>query len=302
MLAVAELVLDGTGIDRELRKLDQHLFWQAALGFLLSGGAAGFALAWAFFRLQTMNRRLQNQAARLRRANQELALSNKTSALGAVTAHVIHGLTSPLNGLQNFVDAHAEGGEEWQAAMVNTRRMQTLVGEVMRVLGEQTQGIEYELSFEELAQVLERRVQPAAQTAGVQYEQCITARGELSSRTANLLLLILENLVQNAFQATPAGKRVTLSMAQASTGLRCEVTDEGCGLPPALLDRLFVPCRSTKASGNGLGLALSQHLARQLGAELRLVRSNKYGTTFALQCSSSRLERQPVEEPLLTNA
>jgi signal transduction histidine kinase len=297
LLATAELIQDGTAIGRQLTTLDRHLARQALLAFAISGGIVSLALVWAFLRLQKLNSRLQNQAANLRRANQELALTAKTSALGAVTAHVIHGLTSPLNGLQNFVTAHAGNDEEWRDVLSNTRRMQDLVGEVVRVLGEQTDGTHYELTLPEIAEILSNRIKPAAASLGVLFQSHVSAHAVLSNRTANLLLLILENLVQNALQATPRGKLVTLSIACRPGGLICEIMDEGAGLPVPLRQNLFVPCRSTKPSGNGIGLALSQHLARHLGAELKMVRSSDAGSLFALFLPQDVLDQEFNAEP-----
>ena len=104
----------------------------------------------------------------------------------------------------------------------------------------------------------------------------------LSNRDANLVMLILENLIQNAVQATPAGKSVRLTVADAENGLVFEIADEGSGLPENVRASLFSPCRSTKPGGSGIGLALSKQLATQLGAELSLQTSTPQGSVFRL--------------------
>lgn len=286
LLAVAELIQDGKGIARELAMLDRHLLRQGALAFGLSGGIVTLALGWAFRRLQAANRKLLDHAAELRRANQELALAAKTSALGTVTAHVMHGLTSPLMGLQNFVASHANDNQEWQDALHGTQRMQSLIGEFLRVLGEETNGLSYELPLSELAEIIADRTRSAAQSTGVQFTLDLSTNAILSNRDANLVMLILENLLRNAVQATPSGKTVCLRITTSPEGVVCEVHDEGPGLPAAVRDNLFTPCRSTKNGGNGIGLALSQQLARHLGAQLSLVRSGPTGSVFALQLPS----------------
>ncbi len=287
LMAVTELILDGQPIARELAVLERNLTRQAVLAFVISGGIVTFALGWSFRRLQKITAQLQAHAAELRRANQELALAAKTSALGAVTAHLLHGLTSPLSGLQNFVAAHAADNAEWKDALRGTERMQSLVGEMVRILSEQTNGASYELPLAELSQVICGRIQPAAEAAGVKLEARASADGALSNRNANLTLLILENLLQNAVQATPRGKAVRLEIRRASEGVICEVADEGPGLPASVGEDLFMPCRSTKPGGNGIGLTLSHHLARQMGGELKLLRSDASGCVFALVLPSA---------------
>ncbi len=304
LLATAELIQDGRSIARELTLLNRHLAQKALLAFILSGSMMALALSWAFWRLQIINARLQEHAADLRRANQELALAAKTSALGAVAAHILHGLTSPLAGLQNFVATRAGEDAEWKDALRGTEKMQAMVGEIVRVLGEQSNGTTYELSLAELAQIIRDKIQPVAAAAGLRLESSRSADGALSNRDANLALLILENLLRNAIQATPPGRAVRLDIRPDGRGVVCEVGDEGPGLPASVRDNLFMPCRSTKPGGNGLGLALSRQLARHLGAELELTRSTESGCLFALILPQSLAGdgRETVSTPAVERA
>lgn len=294
LLAVAELIQDGSGIAQELAALDRHLTFQAAALFAICGGIVALVLGWGFHRLHASNLRLEHHAAELRRVNQELALSAKTSALGSVTAHLLHALSSPLTGLQQFVAAHATDDAAWQDAVRGTQRMQALVSEIVRVLGEQTDGASYDLPLPELAQIAGDRARASAEAARVQFELRSEGHGALANGDANLVLLILENLLQNAVQATPPGKTVRLIIRSLSRGLLCEVADEGPGLPARVRENLFLPSRSTKPGGNGIGLALSGQLARHLGAELTLARSSEAGSAFALTLPQALLERRQL--------
>ena len=282
LLASAELIQDGQALAGQLAALDRQLFRQALLAFLVAGGLAAVALSWAFRRLQALNRQLHDHAASLHRANQELALAAKTSALGAVTAHVVHGLTSPMNGLQHYMATRADHDEEGREALRGTLRIQALLGDIVRVLGDDLDDARYELPLGELMQVLEGKIQPVAQHAGVKFTAQCCATAMVGNREANLVLLILENLLQNAVQATPSGGTVRLAFSEEPDHAACTVTDEGPGLPEAVRQSLFVPVRSTKPGGNGIGLAISQHLARHLGTEIELVRTGRTGTVFAL--------------------
>jgi signal transduction histidine kinase len=129
---------------------------------------------------------------------------------------------------------------------------------------------------------LNGKLRADVQESGVNLCTTIDAQGCLSNRHANLVLLILENLIHNALKATPAGKRVGIRLRQDHGGVCCEVADQGLGIAPEILPRLFTPCRSTHG-GSGLGLAISRQLANQMGAGLRLKTTSAEGCVFELQ-------------------
>ena len=287
LAGLAQFLMDGTSIAREYAELDRHLVLQSALAFAAGGSILAAGLALAFRRVQRANRLLAERTANLLQANRELALAAKTSALGAVTSHLIHGLKNPLSGLQGFVRDQAitpgnGQADDWQLAVATTQRMENLINRVVRVLQEQNAATEYEISLAELAELLAGKIQPAARAAGVGFETVVTAAGALSNHEADLVLLILENLAQNAVEASPRGKTVRLAIFAESGHTVMEVQDEGPGLPPGVEARLFTPCDSSKQGGSGIGLAISRQLAAHLHAELQLKRSSPQGCTFRL--------------------
>jgi signal transduction histidine kinase len=134
-------------------------------------------------------------------------------------------------------------------------------------------------------------MQAAAAAKGVQLESAVSASGAFSNREADLILLVLENLIQNAVDATPAGKKVRLGIFQEGGQVVMEVEDQGSGMPPEMVARLFAPCASSKAGGTGIGLAISQQLARHLGARLELKLSTPQGCTFRLALCAAKSEQ-----------
>lgn len=83
---------------------------------------------------------------------------------------------------------------------------------------------------------------------------------------AVLLQRVLGNLVANAIDASPPGKIVSLSAVEhAARGLRISVVDQGSGIAPEHLSRIFEPYFTTKEFGDevrgfGLGLTISQKI------------------------------------------
>jgi len=295
MLGAVQFLIDGSNIAGQFATLDHNLIAQAALAFGVGGVVTTLALAWAFRRLQKMNRLLIERTDRLLRTNEELALSAKASAVGAITAHLVHGLSSPLAGLEELVanrgrDELAEG--EWKDAVTTTRQLTQLIGEVVRFLGEEGAVDRYEITLAELAKLIEERCRTVADKSGVSVEMDLRAGGALPNREANLALLILENLVRNAVQVTPPGRAVCLAVFTDGDTVAFQVRDEGPGVPTELKPRLFKPCRSTKPGGHGIGLAICKQLANHLEATLELQTTSCSGSTFVLLLPKSRFVRQ----------
>ena len=286
LAGIAQFLVAGHSIQAEFARLDGHLTVQALLAFIAGGTILTVALAWAFRRVRRSQRLLTERTENLVRANQELALAARTSALGAVAAHLIHGLRNPLAGLQNFMAARGaspdDGGEtEWDQAVASTRRMQALINQVVGVLREEHGGTGYEVTLAELEQIVRNRIQPLARDRGVNFTTLLQTEAALPNRAANLVALILVNLVENAVQATPGGKAVTLAARREDERLVFEVRDAGAGFPADT--PMFTPCVSSKEGGTGIGLALGKQLANHLGAELDLAASTTAGCIFALK-------------------
>ena len=290
LAGIAQFLVAGHSIRAEYARLDRHLAVQATLAFAAGGTILAFALGWAFRRLRRSQQLLTERTENLVRANQELAVAAKTSALGAVAAHLIHGLKNPLAGLQSFVAARGGGSAgdattEWDQAVASTRRMQSLINQVVGVLREEQAGTAYEVTLAELEQLVRNRVQPLAREAGVNFATLIQTEAALPNLAANLVALVLINLAENAVQASPRGKSVTLAVRREDGRLQFEVRDEGSGFPADT--PLFTPCVSTKDGGTGIGLALCKQLANHLGAELELATSTANGCVFTLKLTAA---------------
>lgn len=279
-----QFLLNGERTKRKLAEVDRDVR-QYALWFSLTGSILiALGLAGAFYRLHRANSLLAERTANLLRANHELTLAAKTSAVGAVAAHLIHGLKNPLFGLQAFVsNPDAERGDTaWIAAKDSTRRMQRMIADVVRILQEEAGDQSYEVTIPEILEILDGKIEPMAREAKVGVVTTAKASGTLPNREANLLILAVSNLVQNAIQASPAGGEICLEIFERDGQVRFIVADRGCGLPHKVLEHLFTPCQSSKAGGTGLGLAITKQLANHLGGHLDLLETGPKGTKFEL--------------------
>jgi len=106
----------------------------------------------------------------------------------------------------------------------------------------------------------------------------------------HLIEQVLINLIKNAFRALDSQKSGTIILSGeiASGGGVCiHVHDDGPGINPENLDKIFIPFYSTRrpyeGSGSGIGLSLSRQIMRAHGGTLSVKSSAGEGTTFTLQ-------------------
>ena len=215
----------------------------------------------------------------LNEANQALALSSKTTAIGGITSHLMHGLRNPLAALKTQLN-DSTGSSLNQEGLEAVSRMEDLVDDVLRTLREYQGGIVYQITMNELLGLFENKFSPVAKKHSVNLRIEASSEHELENKEASLILLIIENLAHNAVEACSAGGELTIS---ATDSRMIKVSDNGSGLPEETKQRLFQPGRTSKEQGSGLGLAISKQLAMAIDAELRLAKSDEQGTTFELR-------------------
>jgi signal transduction histidine kinase len=85
---------------------------------------------------------------------------------------------------------------------------------------------------------------------------------------ARLLRGAIANLIENAFQAAPGG-RVRLGSHGVDSKAVISIEDNGPGVPPELLPKIFDPYFSTKSTGTGLGLAIARKAIEEHGGSVR---------------------------------
>jgi PAS domain S-box-containing protein len=123
---------------------------------------------------------------------------------------------------------------------------------------------------------------------------------------------VLHNLVINARQAMPNGGTIDIVAGNAdlrgSNRFRMQpgrytvvsVRDRGCGISPANLDRIFDPDFSTKADGNGFGLASCQAIVTAHGGAIRVASQEGVGTEFLVFLPST--DELPDHDPSILSA
>jgi signal transduction histidine kinase len=286
-LGAVRYFLDPGPMFVELKEIDQQLLFTGLMILLLGGGVVAWILTLAFKRLEKANRLLKEREQRLVEANQKLLLAAKSAALGSLTANLVHGLKNPLAGLQEFVrglkdSGGVRDGEDVALAMESARRMQDLIQDTLSVMQDADSGGAFHYTLGELLTVLRQKLEPLARNNNVSLNISEAPDLQMDSVRGNLLVLVLFNLGQNAIEASSSGQDVAVQCQSTGQSMEFRVRDQGSGLPKLMRDDPFRPVRSSKLKGSGIGLALSQQLARQMEGQLEVEVTSESGTIFCL--------------------
>lgn len=284
---VAAYLVDGRPAAAEITAIGWQTVRLAGAVFILGALTFSGLWWWAWTRLEQNRRELSARNLALGRLNRELALLAKTSAVGALTSHLLHGLKNPLAGLREFTRRPAgdqPDDEEWDMARESTLRMSDMIDETISVLREDQAEDSPEVTVNELLHSLRHRYTDLAARRGAHLLVSDAPPARCSSLRGRLLRLILANLLDNALSALPArAGEISVQTVIEDGAIVCRVRDNGPGLPPERASRPFDAAPSAKAGGSGLGLALSRLLAITAQAELVLETTGPQGTSFAVR-------------------
>jgi signal transduction histidine kinase len=148
-----------------------------------------------------------------------------------------------------------------------------------------------------------RELEPLFERAGIalclQFEQdiprCRCARAALHR--------VVVNLVKNAIDAMPNGGSITCRMGTSSgRDVFIEVSDNGIGMPAAVLARAFEVGFTTKAAddGHGLGLAISRELVRGQGGDISISSEPGRGTRVVVTLPAATTVFDAVESTVVS--
>jgi signal transduction histidine kinase len=93
---------------------------------------------------------------------------------------------------------------------------------------------------------------------------------------------VIWNLILNAAQATPDYGQISIEGREDSGQLLVEIRDNGVGIDPVALSRIFDPFYTTRSGGTGLGLANVERIVRAHDGQIRVHSVPGEGTTFTI--------------------
>jgi signal transduction histidine kinase len=240
------------------------------------------------------------RATRLEKENR-LEHAARVNAVGELAAGIIHELAQPLTSLLNQSQASLKMLEEeetqvdfLQRAMVANVRDAKRAG---RILGKIRDYIVRATVAEEITK-LNSAIRDIVDILSVdidRYKVSLTLHLAEPSPVASInkieLEQVIHNLVRNAIEAlhlsNQTDRRITIETRAEPNGSILRVSDNGPGLNDDALSQLFQPFFTTKSSGMGLGLSLSQRIVQRAGGILTA--SSNDGASFTINLPKANI-------------
>ncbi len=230
----------------------------------------------------------------------QLEKAERLSAIGQLAAGVAHEIRNPLNAIsmasqrlkREFMPADEEKVKEFQtlAGVIRDeiRRLDGIIEEFLTF----SKSRRLELHDYPVAEVLQKIVnliQEEAKLKGITLETLYKGNHAVIPMDVDKLQQALFNFIKNAMESISGDGVVRIVVdSSAKNRVLIKISDNGCGMTPEEMERIFNPEYTTKEKGLGLGLPLAHEIVRGHGGEIRVLSQPGVGTTFEISLPAGR--------------
>jgi two-component system, OmpR family, sensor histidine kinase SenX3 len=236
-------------------------------------------------------------------------------------ANISHELKTPIGAISLLAEAVEDAAEDPEAVRkfasrmgIESARLTDLVGQIIELSRLQSDDPLADPEIVDVDEVLTDAVERRRMDAE-RHRITLTVAGVAGARVlgnARQLGVAVGNLVENAIVYSDTGARVVVAAhVQARSDddyVEITVSDNGIGIPPAELDRIFERfyrvdyARSRANGGTGLGLAIVKHIAAIHGGDVSVWSQVGQGSTFTIRIPAHLHQVAPVHRQVASNS
>ncbi|SJS13024.1 Alkaline phosphatase synthesis sensor protein phoR [Clostridioides difficile] len=213
-------------------------------------------------------------------------------------ADVAHDLKAPVSDIQAFIDLIKVGNihvdEETRTYLYAINQKSNEVQNRVRSLQEFTSqdksiGISEKICLNNFIKEIYENNLPDTQACGVNFETYVLEKKIYAKINKEMLTRAFENLIYNALTFTPFDGKIILSMDKEDGFAIIKISDNGKGIPPEnipkVFDRFFTERDNNEPKGQGLGLYIVKSIIREHGGEIFVDSELGKGTVFTIKLS-----------------
>jgi len=258
------------GVEQNLETIQAPVDRAIATGAQVVGVAVLLLILTTFLATRHLTDRIDKASAERDEMSRAFLRSAKLASIGELATGLAHEINNPLaimsaeqTNVSDLVQ-ESEGSPQWRNQVLESvnrckeqvRRCAGITQKMLQFGRKRDSDLEptdIAPRFLDIIDLLKRR----AAVRNVQIDTEI--EDGLPQVLADPIELeqVLVNLINNAIDAMPEGGTVTVRAFRDDDAVHLEVSDNGTGIPPQELDRIFEPFYTTKPAGKGTGLGLS---------------------------------------------
>ncbi len=259
VLGVVEIVQD---ISRDYKKI-----FKLQLLIIIS---CAFIMGSLFFVLRFVVK--QGEIIIEKRAEERLKLEEKLqraehlSAIGEMTAGVSHEIRNPLGIIKSSAELLRKKMTKLKESttivdiiLEESIRLNNIIRDFLDFARPMTPDLK-PCAIEDLIEKNLHFLTPQAQEKNLLIDKRIHGPIPLIMGDANRLYQAILNILLNALQAMPPGKTILITLYADTTHVRLTIQDEGSGIEPEHLKKIWTPFFTTKELGTGLGLGIVKNI------------------------------------------
>ncbi|MFQ4442320.1 histidine kinase [Clostridioides difficile] len=213
-------------------------------------------------------------------------------------ADVAHDLKATVSAIQAFIDLIKVGNihvdEETRTYLYAINQKSNEVQNRVRSLQEFTSqdksiGISEKICLNDFIKEIYENNLPDTQACGVNFETYVLEKKIYAKINKEMLTRAFENLIYNALTFTPFDGKIILSMDKEDGFAIIKISDNGKGIPPEnipkVFDRFFTERDNNEPKGQGLGLYIVKSIIREHGGEIFVDSELGKETVFTIKLS-----------------
>jgi signal transduction histidine kinase len=231
---------------------------------------------------------------RLQSLRGELARASRLSSLGALAGSIIHEINQPLTAIVTNAQASlrwlagdAPDVAEARGAVSDILQSGRRAGDIvagLRAMARRAPSRMAETDLHEAVQEVLELLESDFARDGVVATVDLPGSAIVMGDKVQLQQ-VLHNLLRNALDATATtshrGRAIEVTAGRTAVGdIQLSVRDNGCGIDPLSMQKLFEPLYTTKAEGMGMGLSICRSIVEAHGGRLWAEPGFPYGTVF----------------------
>jgi signal transduction histidine kinase len=247
-----------------------------------------------------VNRRVGTSITTERRAIE----SKNQRSLEELSASIAHEIRNPITAAKSLVQqmgedpASSENVEYARVALEELDRVERSISHLLRFARDEEVRLQ-EMQMKEVVESALETLRDRIQKQGVDVKSELDSEGAMKGDPEKLRRVVI-NLISNALDALDHSKtpspRVEVHAGEnfARTEVWVRVLDNGPGIDPAKLQKIWNPFYTSKSNGTGLGLAISRKLIEAHGGTIEVRSEPALGTEFTIVLPKSK----PVAETI----